>query len=132
MHIYKLRNIIISILMFIFVLLACVLFFSMTNPTYYKSLKFKGTSIAYKQYFFGEQYLYPGHYIDNEMIFEQANMKLAVALCLKYKKKKDPEIGEKIVSIAKKYNCCPSKEYLNIDSLMKYYLREFPMRILIE
>jgi hypothetical protein len=109
-----------------------MLFFSLSNPTYYKSLEFKGTSIAYKQYFFGKEYLYPGHCIDNEMLFEQANMKLAVALCLKYKKNKDPEIGKKIVSIARKYNHCPSKEYLNIDSLMKYYLRDFPMTIWID
>lgn len=66
-------------------------------------LKYNTCIVEYKYYWLGEQYLWEGHTIPNEMFFYSANRSLAICLCDEYLKTKNTVLSTKIIELTVLY-----------------------------
>ena len=112
----KKRTIIISILIILGLL---VLYFPKTQNYFVNSreLIYKNCTVKYKNYWFGQEYVFEHHTIPNEMISYYANRELILCLCDEYIKDRTKDLEVKIIELTIKYG--DSYDYNdNIDSIL--------------
>ena len=115
--------------LFLLLVFLTLYFTELGNIRYNKTLKYKGHSIDYDQYLRGSRKFSEGHYLSNDMLYMQANKRLALELCKRYRITKNDSIKEKIFLIATEY--C-SLESRNIDSILRHSADIFNDNIGIE
>lgn len=104
------------------ILLTIVIFVIVTvialNPEYERVLEHRGHLISYRQYLRGKDFLYTGHYLTNDLLVDQAYMKLANRLMDDYTRNNDSQLADEIVKIINDHNLRYSKVNITIDSLI--------------
>jgi hypothetical protein len=81
-----------------------------------KKLEYGTCIVEYDNYWFGQEYLWPGHTIPNNMLFYYANRKLALCLCDEYTNNRTAKLAEKIIELTKTYG--EGDDYDVIDSII--------------
>jgi len=109
-----------ALLILILIVLLTVVGFIIWGPNYEqkKHLKFRNYDIEYSQYSKGKFYLYPGHYLYNRDLLNEAYMKLANKLLDEYLMTKDTTLPDEILKISNHDAYETGYKITNFDSLI--------------
>ncbi len=89
------------------------------NPSYERTIEYGNYKVTYIQYLRGEKFLYPGHYVYNERLLDQAYMKLANRILDDFLQNNDSLLINEVLRISNEHNLrFSSTRKIAVDSLI--------------